>query len=139
MGEISIDIELENYLDKGMALKGYIKESEIRRAKVKALVDTGAVLLMLPQDLVEELGLEYLRKAIVRYADERLEERNIAGGVIIKIGKRIMNTECIVGPPSSEPLIGQIVLEGMDLIIDPAGQKLIPRPESPYLPQLKLK
>jgi len=138
-GRISVEIELENYLDKGMALKGYIKESEIRRAKVKALVDTGAVLLMLPQDLVEELGLEYLRRAIVRYADERLEERDVAGVVIIKIGKRIMSTDCIVGPPRSEPLIGQIVLEGMDLIIDPVEQKLTPRPESPYLPELKLK
>lgn len=139
MGEVNVNIELENYGDRVMAARGYLKESEIRRARTRALVDTGAVMLMLPQDLVEELGLEYTRKAIVRYADERKEERNIAGGVIIKIGKRFMFTDCIVGPPNSEPLIGQIILEGMDLIIEPVEQTLTPRPESPYLPQLKLK
>lgn len=50
-----------------------------------------------------------------------------------------METECVVGPPGSEPLLGQIVLERLDLLVDCAQEKLVPRPESPYLPLLKLK
>ena len=50
-----------------------------------------------------------------------------------------MTADCIVGPPLSEPLIGQIILEGLDLVADCANQTLAPRPESPELPLLKLK
>ena len=38
-----------------------------------------------------------------------------------------MNNDCVVGPPLSEPLIGQIVLEALDLITDCANRTLTPR------------
>ena len=47
---------------------------------------------------------------------------------------RFMVTECVVGPPLSEPLIGQIVLEGLDLIADCANRML-----TPDYPSLKLR
>jgi len=50
-----------------------------------------------------------------------------------------MNTDCIVGPPESEALIGQIILEELDLIPDCQKQTLTPRPESPIYPSLKMK
>ena len=55
------------------------------------------------------------------------------------MGDRFMFTDCIVGPPLCEPLIGQIILEALDLIVDPGKQTIGPRPESPYLPLLKMK
>ena len=55
------------------------------------------------------------------------------------IGDRSGNFDCVVGPPNCEPLIGQIVLEELDLVIDPAGRELLVRPESPFLPLLKMK
>ena len=139
MGEVTVRLCLENAWDRYRCTSKEIKESQIRKEEVTALVDTGAVMLMLPQDLVESLGLVSTRKAIVRYADERKEERDIAGVVAVKIGKREMMTECIVGYPGSEPLVGQIVMEVMDLLVDCNEQTLKPRPESPYLPLLKMK
>jgi len=50
-----------------------------------------------------------------------------------------MNTDCIVGSPACEALIGKVVLEELDLIPDPQRQNLTPRPESPIYPSLKLK
>jgi len=44
-----------------------------------------------------------------------------------------------MGPPASEPLVGQIVLESLDLLVDCTRQTLMVRPESPLLPLLKLK
>lgn len=41
-----------------------------------------------------------------------------------------------MGPRLSQPLIGQIVLEGLDLIADPANRTLTPR--TPDYPSLKL-
>ena len=74
--------------------------------------------------------------AIVTYADER-KERPVAGPVTVRIGDRFMSTDVIVGPPLSEPLIGQVILEVLDLIADCAKQALHPR--MPDYPLLNLK
>ncbi len=139
MGEINVQVEFENASDRAVYERGYIPESEIRTYKLRALVDTGAVMLMLPQNVVEKLGLPIRRTVIVSYADERKEERPVAGPLTIQIGDRFMSTDCIVGPPLSEPLIGQIVLEELDLMADCVNRTLAPRPESPDYPLLKLK
>lgn len=83
-----------------------------------------AEMLVLPQDQVEELGLRELRKAIVTYADERKKERPIAGVVTVRFGKREANVDCVVGPPGSEVLFGQVPLEVMDLIVNCPGKCL---------------
>ncbi len=139
MGEVRVKVELENYDDRVVASRGFLAEDQVRSQCVDVVVDSGAVMLVLPQDLVEALGLRTLRKAIVTYADERKEERDIAGVVSVGVAGRNVETNCVVGPPGSEPLLGQIVLEEADLLIDCANQRLMPRPESPYLPTLKLK
>ncbi|MBI4531195.1 MAG: retroviral-like aspartic protease family protein [Candidatus Latescibacteria bacterium] len=139
MGEIKVRVELENFGDRYSYLEGKTPEHEIRAYQMEAIVDTGAVMLSLPQDVVEKLGLKILRRAIVVYADERKEERPVAGTVTIRIGERSMNTDCIVGPPLSEALIGQVILEELDLIPDCQRQTLSPRPESPIYPLLKMK
>ena len=139
MGEIRIDVELENAGDRVLFDRGHGAESDIRRARVEGVVDTGAVMSMLPRDVVERLGLATQRTVRVRYADERSEEREVAGPLTIRIGDRFMNMDCIVGPPSSDLLIGQVVLEELDLIADCANRALTPRPESPDYPLLNLK
>jgi clan AA aspartic protease len=139
MGEVKVKVELENYDDRAVASRGFLPEDQVRSQRVDVVVDSGAVMLVLPQDLVEALGLRMLRKAIVTYADERKEERDVAGVVSVRVAGRSVETNCVVGPPGSEPLLGQIVLEEADLLVDCANQRLMPRPESPYLPTLKLK
>lgn len=139
MGEVKVQLELENAGDRELLRLGHIEENELRSARIQALVDSGAVMLVLPQDLVEHLGLREVGRAIVTYADERKEERALAGIVTVRVANRLTTLNCIVGPPGSEPLLGQVVLETMDLLVDCSQQKLVPRPESPYLPLLKLK
>ena len=124
MGEIAAQVELENPGDRALVQRGHGRESGIRRSSVDAVVDTGAVMLVLPQNVVERLGLEKQRTVVVTYADERREERPLAGPVTVRIGNRSMNTDCVVGPPLSKPLIGQIVLEALDLIADGANRTL---------------
>ena len=139
MGEVKVSIQLENYSDLVLAQGKHLAESAVRRQQVKVLVATGAVMLMLPRDLVEALGLATLGRVIVTYADERREERDTAGVVRVTVDGRAMETRCVVGPPGSEPLLGQVVLEETDLLVDPTNQCLIPRPDSPFLPTLKMK
>ncbi len=139
VGEVRCEIKLENFVDRYMFEEGKLPEEKIRMDIATALVDTGSTLLVLPQDLVEKLGLKKIKRAIVTYADERKEERDVAGVVTITIGDRAANLDCVVGPLLCEPLIGQIALEEMDLVVDCKDQKLKPRPESPRLPLLKCK
>lgn len=139
MGEIRIDVALENPVDRGLFERGVGEESDIRRANVEGVVDTGAVMSMLPSDLVERLGLAAQRTVRVRHADERSEEREVAGPLTIRIGDRFMNMDCMVGPPSGDPLIGRTVLAALDLVADCANRALTPRPESPDYPLLNLK
>ncbi len=139
MGRIRIQMELENAGDRIVFRRGRMNGDKIRSHITQGLVDTAAVMLLLPEEVVEELGLETVRTIRVTYADERKEIRPVAGPLTIKIGDRSMMTECIVGPAGSEPLIGQVVLEVLDLLADCARQVLVPRPESPDYPLLSLK
>ena len=139
MGEIVASMKLENAVDRDNASAGLRDESTVRRVTVDGVVDTGAVMLMLPEDIVDGLGLRTQREVTVTYADERQDTRPVAGPVTVHIGNRFMIAECVIGPPSSEPLIGQIVLEALDLVADCGKRTLAPRPESPDSPVLKLK
>lgn len=139
MGEIRVKIHLENELDRALYEMRRLPKKKIRAADIDALVDTGAILMLLPQDLVEKLGLRSIGRSIVTLANEEKIELEKAGGLHITIYDREMVTSCLVGPPGCEPLVGQIVLEELDLICDPVKRTLVPRPESPYLPTLKLK
>ena len=134
MGEIRSNVSLENTVDRGVFDRGQGQETDVRRATIDGMVDTGAVSLILPQDVVERLGLDQQGTAVVTYADERQDERPLAGPVTVRIGNRAMVTNCIVGPARSEPLIGQVVLEMLDLIADCANHTLEPRyPDYPVL------
>ena len=139
MGEIVASMELENTVDRDNASDGLREESTVRHTTVDGVVDTGAVMLVLPEDVVDSLGLRTRREVVVTYANDYSENRPVAGPVTVQIGNRFMNADCIIGPPSSEPLIGQIVLEALDLVADCGNRTLGPRPESPDLPVLKLK
>ena len=139
MGEIVASMELENTVDRDNASDGLRDEATVRRTTVDGVVDTGATMLVLPEDVVGQLGLRTRRQVTVAYANDYRELRQVAGPVTVQIGNRSMNADCIIGPPASEPLIGQIVLEALDLVADCGNRTLAPRPDSPDTPLLKLK
>lgn len=103
------------------------------------MVDTGAVVTLLPQELVEKLGLRSVGKTVVQLANDQRVELEVAEGLRVTLAGRTWSADCLVGPPGCTPLLGQLVLERLDLIVDPLRQKVTPRPESPYLPTLNLK
>lgn len=139
MGEIRAKVRLENYADRILSQAGKIPRNKIRVRNIEAVVDTGAVMVLLPQDLVESMGLRNAGQVIVQLANDQRIELPRVDGVSLTVAGREMFTDCLVGPPGCEPLIGQLVMERLDLIADPGRRTLTPRPESPYLPTLKLK
>jgi len=139
MGEVRARLILENQADRVLAEAGHLDISRIRRVELDALVDTGAVMVLVPQDVVEALGLPLDGNIIVTLANEDRVELPRARLLSLTLSGRQMDTDCLVGPPQCEALVGQLVLERLDLIIDPVRRVVSPRPESPFLPSLKLK
>ena len=139
MGEVRARLVLENQSDRVLADAGHLDSARIRRVELDALVGTGAVMTLLPQDVVEALGLPLDDKIIVTLANEETIELRRARVLSLALGDRQMDTDCLVGPPRCEPLLGQLVLERLDLIVDSVKPVVSPRPESPFLPSLKLK
>lgn len=139
MGEVRARLVLENQVDRVLTDAGHLDGAKVRRVEVDALVDTGAVMTLLPQDLVETPGLLLDGKILVTLANEERVELVRARLLSLTVAGRQMDTDCLVGPPRCEPLLGKLVLERLDLIVDPLKQAVSPRPESPFLPSLKLK
>ena len=138
MGEIVVDVGLENVGDRELAKAGHLQEADIRRTTVKAVADTGAVMLALPEDVVERLGVEIVGSVACAYADGRRDERSVAGPLTVRIGDRWMHASCVVVPRGTDALVGQVVMEQLDLVADCVTRTLGPRPESPDLPLLRL-
>lgn len=138
MGEIVVDVQLSNWIDVVSAERGQQSRAEIRSVQVRAIADTGARLLTLPEDIADQLGLQELRTSTALFADGRTEVRPIMGMLDIRIGDRQMVGECLVVPSGAYALVGQVVLETLDLIADCANQALTPRPESPERPLLRV-
>ena len=139
MGEIRARLVLENQRDRILADAGHLDSARIRRVEIDALVDTGAVMTLLPQDVVEALGLPVDGAITVTLANEDTIELPRARLLSLTFRDRQMDTDCLMGPPRCEPLLGQLVLERLDLIVDPVKRVVSPRPESPFVPSLKLK
>ena len=126
MGEIRASVTLENSGDREYVLRGDRVEADVRRTTVEGVVDTGAVSLVIPEEIARDLGLRHRGTRTVIYADERREQRPVTN-VTIEIGNLATWTEAIVGPAGSEVLIGQLVLEALDLIADCRRGTLAPR------------
>ncbi|MBD0333249.1 MAG: hypothetical protein ICV66_11395 [Chitinophagaceae bacterium] len=139
MGEIRADIRITNHEDLLLADRNIIGKEEVRSVLLDALVDTGAVMILLPQDAVEALGLRKVDQVIVALANDQKIEMGVTNSILLQVGNRRMVTDALIGPTQCEPLIGQLVLERLDLMIDPLNRTISPRPESPFLPLVKMK
>jgi clan AA aspartic protease len=127
MGRVTAEIELANYADMKYVEAGTLAADKVRRVKLTALVDTGATRLVLPQSVVKQLGLPSTGKVGVRYADERRQSRDMVSDVWLKLLGRQSVFNAVVEPKRKEALIGAIVLEDLDLVVDCPTQKLHPR------------
>jgi len=138
MGKVTVRVKISNYGDQLAVKEGRKQPEDVRRIEVDGLVDTGATLCVLPESIVQQLGLPINRTAPVMYADGRVGEIGVAGGAYLEIKGRYAEVECLVEKNSDQVLIGQVPLEVMDWHVDMKERALKPRPESPDAPLLEL-
>lgn len=111
---------------------------ESKSAVVDAVVHTGATMLVLPLDLVQRLGLRRVRQVNVRYANNHVETKWIYGIAAVELQGRLGNFDVVAEESGSQPLVGQMVLEELDLIVNPKTRSLSPDPESPDVPTVEI-
>lgn len=137
MGAVRVKVKLTNAIDEELVTRGLLAPSLLREYEVDGLVDTGAVSLVIPMELVEQLGLRIRGQRMAQYANGSEEVIGVTGPVIIECKGRETVVEALV--VGNEVLIGQVVLEQTDLLVDCKNQRLIPNPEHPNYPVAMIK
>ncbi|MFN7929467.1 MAG: retroviral-like aspartic protease family protein [Blastocatellia bacterium] len=137
MGEVKVKVKLSNAADIYQLLRGQIKSEQVRACEIEAVVDTGAVNSVIPREIAEKLELAVLKKQHAKYANAFTEEVDIATPILVEIeGRTTTDEPFILG---DEVLIGQTVLEKTDLLVDCLHQRVIPNPEHPNGPVMKIR
>jgi clan AA aspartic protease len=137
MGEIRVDVNMFNAVDEGVARRGGIPESEIRRSVASALVDTGAIRCCIPLAVAQQLGLGVLDRTVATFADGRQQIVDVTEPIRFEIaGRSTVQLALVLG---DEVLLGQLALEDTDLWADCKGRRLVPNPAHPNQPTFPVK
>jgi predicted aspartyl protease len=126
----SVEIEVANYGDMTLAERGLLPADQVRRETIQGVVDSGATRLVLPEAVVKRLGLALATAVNVRYADGRRAKRRAVNGVFVQLLGRDGVFSAISEPKRETALIGAIVLEDLDLLVDCVAQEVVPRDPS---------
>lgn len=128
MGRVTIPAKIENMAELLLVYKGQLTDDQVHRIEVsEALVDTGATSLSMPKSLIDQLGLVPLRSRTAR-TSAGLATFNIYGAVRLTIQGRECTIDVVEVPEECPVLIGQVPLELLDFVVDPANRRFIGNP-----------
>ncbi len=107
-------------------------QRNLQSIEAKALADTGAVHLCIPEHVAIQLDLTEQEKREVTLADGSRRLIPYVGPIEVKFGNR----RCFVGAMvmGDEVLLGAIPMEDMDLIVRPMTREVLINPASPNVP-----
>jgi predicted aspartyl protease len=137
MGRFSVEFDVANFEDISAVRRGALEPSGARRRRIRGVVDTGAMHLVLPASVVKALDVPISGKISVRYADGRVATRDKVDGVYVEIQGRGGTFLAIVEPKRKEALIGAVVLETFDFLPDCTKQRLVPRDPTIILSEIE--
>lgn len=126
MGHVFAEIELSNP-----------RRPELVPIKARALADTGALMLCIPEHLALQLKLDQESEREVSVAGGRNKNVPYVGPIRVQFGKRL----CFVGALvlGDEVLLGAVPVEDMDLVVSPSRREIMPDPASPNIPHARVK
>jgi predicted aspartyl protease len=128
MGKVLVPARIESLEDLFRVQQGAIQNTEVRRVDVQdALVDTGAIGLMVPKRYVSQLGLRPVRKQMARTVGGDIPI-TIYNAVRLTVDGRDCSLDVYEVSDDLPVLIGQIPLEALDFVVDPINRRLIGNP-----------
>ena len=126
MGMINAEIELSNP-----------RQPDLSPLSVRALVDTGAMTICIPEHIAVQLNLNEIEKREVTTADEKSHVVPYVGPIQIRFQRRTCFTGALVIGESV--LLGAVPMEDMDLVVEPSRQTITVNPKSPNIPSAVVK
>ena len=126
MGNVFADIELGNP-----------RKPNLTSVRVRALADTGALMLCIPEHVAVQLDLDRESTREVSVADGRKLSVPYVGPLKVTFGGRF----CYVGALvfGDEVLLGAVPMEDMDLVVNPGRREVTVDPASPNVPHSRAK
>lgn len=108
------------------------RQPDLLPVAVRALADTGARHLCIPEHVAIQLRLETVYEREVMTADGLKHLCPYVGPVELRFGSR----GCFVGALviGDEVLLGSVPMEDMDLVVSPASRTITVNPDSPNIP-----
>ena len=102
--------------------------------EVRAMVDTGATFMCVTEKVAHQLGFDVTEASsqFVRTADGRQLKVPKIAPVEMAFENRSYVTEAVV--LGDEPLMGVLPMEAMDLVVEPAQERLMVNPAHPNYP-----
>jgi clan AA aspartic protease len=125
MSSFREDITLKNIGDMVRVKDGHLKAADARQVTVKALVDTGAWTLAIPEAIRAQLGLELESETSATFGDGYKTKCQVTETLKVCWKNRSMGIEAVVVPGADEVLMGALVLEGMDLMVNPVAEEVV--------------
>lgn len=135
MGLVKSTVELINLSDKYLAQAGHLKPEQVRRMPIQVMVDSGAVMLAINETIKNQLGLEVSEVQSFSLTDGQIVQLEVVSGLEVRFKNRWCVTNAIVLKGDTEPLLGAVPMELMDLVISPFDQTLEVNPKHPIKPQ----
>jgi predicted aspartyl protease len=127
MGRVMVDVVVSNGLDVTDVERGRLTPDKVRQVTIKAVADTGATRLILPESVARQLGLPTGGRMRVRLADGSIVVKELVKYAHLQYAGRSGLFTAIAEPNRSDALLGAIVMEDLDLIVDCPTETLRPR------------
>jgi clan AA aspartic protease len=125
MGHVNTQITLKNIFDVKKAKEGSLPENKIRQETIDVMVDTGATMLVINEQIFKQLGLGVTGEREISLANDATEICKLTEALEINWEDRSITMPALVVKNASEFLLGVLPLEGMDLMVDTVNQRLI--------------
>jgi len=125
MGTVHAEITLKKARDELNLMEGLITDQNVNEVTVKAVVDTGAMSLVINEEIREKLDLAITGEKSALLANGQRTRCMVTEPVEVHWKNRKMTTEAIMIPGAKRILFGAIPLEGMDLMVNPVTLEVV--------------
>ena len=132
-----VDVVIANARDVVIARPADRVPESVPHRTISAMVGTGTMRLVIPQSLVDPLDLIIDGETTLLYADHRRATRTVVSNVWLQFMGRHGVFSAVVEPDRPDALLGAIVLEELDLIVDCITQSLHPREPDRILTEIE--
>jgi predicted aspartyl protease len=135
MGDVRVKVRMRNATDEELVRRNQLDPSKVHSVEAIALADTGAVCSVIPAQVAELLGVQIIGYRPVEYADGHVQQVGFTEPIRFSLlGRETAEEALVLG---DEVLIGQTVLEKLDLLVDCGRQRVIPRHPEGFITYVK--